>query len=81
MTRMGPAAEAQHFAVIPVWNRPKTTTSWRQISLTKVRKFKMASKKARKQAREAKVGVSAVQAEVEVLRMENLCLQFKSLKL
>ena len=39
MTKMGPTTEAHHFSVSPVWNRPKVTTLWRQISLTKVRKF------------------------------------------
>ena len=54
MTKMGPAAEAYHFSISPVWNWPKVITHWHQISLTKVRKFKKASKQVRKQALEAK---------------------------
>ena len=81
MTKMVPAAEAQHFAVFPVWNHPKTKTPWRQISLTKVRKFKKAAKRARKQAREAKAEASAGKKELEAIKITfDLCLQFQSLK-
>ena len=75
MTKMGPAAEAQHFAVCPVWNPPKTTTPWRQISLTKVNKYKKAAERARKEARKVKVEVTK---ELETM---DLCLQFQKLKL
>lgn len=77
-SKMGPAVEAQHFALFPVWSPPKTTTPWRQISLTKVRKFKKASQRARKQAREANAGLSAAKKELETM---DLCLQFQKLKL
>ena len=81
MVKMGPAAEAQHYAVFPVWNPPRATTPWRQISLTKVRKFKRAAEKARKQNRETRAEVLATKKELETMKMDNLCLQFKSLKL
>ncbi len=81
MIKLGPAAEAQYYAVLPGWSRPKTTTPWRQISLTKVKKFKKAGQRARKQNREFTVGLAAAKAKIEALTMENLCLRFNSLKL
>ncbi len=81
MTKMGPAAEAQHFAVFPVWSHPKTTIPGLQILLTKIRKFKKASQPARKQAHEANAGLSAAKAEIAALTVDNLCLHFKNLKI
>jgi hypothetical protein len=81
MMEMGPAAEAYHWSISPAWRRPKAVTPWRQMSLSKFRKVKKTSKQALKENKTSQAVATAARTEIEALKMEVLCLQFKNLKL
>ena len=78
---MGPAAEAFHWSIAPAWKRPKVVTPWRQMSLTKFRKVKKTSKQALKEVTQLQAQTAAARAEIEALKMDNLCISFQHLKI